>query len=44
MNAVIDALASRGINHFDLPASPDRVWAALAQAVPTSAATRLNRS
>jgi len=27
-----------------VPASPDRVWAALAQAVPTSAATRLNRS
>ncbi len=32
MNAVIDALASRGIDHFDLPASPDRIWAALAQA------------
>ena len=32
MNAVIDALASRGISHFDLPASPDRIWAALTQA------------
>ena len=32
MNAVIDALASRGIDHFDLPASPDRIWAALQQA------------
>ena len=32
MNAVIDALALRGIDHFDLPASPDRIWAALAQA------------
>jgi carbon-monoxide dehydrogenase large subunit len=32
MNAVVDALASRGINHFDLPASPDRIWAALTQA------------
>jgi aerobic carbon-monoxide dehydrogenase large subunit len=31
MNAVIDALASRGIDHFDLPASPDRIWEALAQ-------------
>jgi carbon-monoxide dehydrogenase large subunit len=31
MNAVIDALSLRGIDHFDLPASPDRVWAALAQ-------------
>ena len=32
MNAVIDALAARGINHFDLPASPDRIWTALTQA------------
>ncbi len=29
MNAVLDALASRGIEHFDLPASPQRVWQAL---------------
>jgi carbon-monoxide dehydrogenase large subunit len=29
MNAVRDALASRGITQFDLPASPARVWAAL---------------
>jgi carbon-monoxide dehydrogenase large subunit len=29
MNAVLDALASRGIDHFDLPASPQRVWHAL---------------
>lgn len=28
-NAVIDALASRGVAQFDLPATPDRVWAAL---------------
>jgi carbon-monoxide dehydrogenase large subunit len=26
MNAVLDALAQRGIEHFDLPASPQRVW------------------
>lgn len=26
MNAIIDALASRGIEHIDLPASPARVW------------------
>jgi carbon-monoxide dehydrogenase large subunit len=32
MNAVIDALASRGIDQFDLPASPDRIWAVLARA------------
>ena len=28
-NAVIDALASRGIAQFDLPATPDRVWTIL---------------
>jgi carbon-monoxide dehydrogenase large subunit len=26
MNAVIDALAQKGIDHFDLPASPQRIW------------------
>ena len=29
MNAVLDALALEGIDHFDLPASPQRVWDAL---------------
>jgi carbon-monoxide dehydrogenase large subunit len=29
MNAVLDALAQRGIDQFDLPASPQRVWDAL---------------
>jgi aerobic carbon-monoxide dehydrogenase large subunit len=28
-NAVIDALAHRGIRHLDMPCTPDRVWAAL---------------
>ena len=32
MNAIIDALSARGIDHFDLPASPQRVWQALQQA------------
>ena len=31
MNAVIDALASRGIHRFDLPATPDRIWTVLTQ-------------
>lgn len=31
MNAVLDALASEGIKHLDLPASPVRVWEALQQ-------------
>ncbi len=29
MNAVVDALSSRGIHHIDMPATPARVWAAL---------------
>ena len=29
MNAIVDALAARGIDHLDLPASPQRVWQAL---------------
>lgn len=31
MNAVCDALASRGITHIDMPATPERVWRALNQ-------------
>jgi carbon-monoxide dehydrogenase large subunit len=29
MNAIVDALASRGITEFDMPATPARIWAAL---------------
>jgi carbon-monoxide dehydrogenase large subunit len=29
MNAVMDALRMRGVTHFDMPASPERIWAAL---------------
>ncbi len=29
VNAVLDALACRGVRHLDLPMTPDRVWAAL---------------
>ena len=29
MNAVCDALATRGIRRFDMPASPNRIWQAL---------------
>ena len=31
MNAVNDALAPLGIRHFDMPATPARVWTAIAQ-------------
>jgi len=29
MNAVMDALRSAGVTHFDLPATPARIWAAI---------------
>ncbi len=32
MNAVLDALAPLGVRRLDMPASPQRVWAAIAQA------------
>jgi aerobic carbon-monoxide dehydrogenase large subunit len=34
MNAVNDALAPLGIRHFDMPATPARVWAAIHAAHP----------
>jgi carbon-monoxide dehydrogenase large subunit len=32
MNAVIDALRQAGVTHFDMPASPQRVWQAIQEA------------
>ncbi len=32
MNAVLDALRSQGVSHFDMPASPQRIWRALQSA------------
>jgi carbon-monoxide dehydrogenase large subunit len=29
MNAIVDALRPLGIHHFDMPASPPRVWNAI---------------
>jgi aerobic carbon-monoxide dehydrogenase large subunit len=29
MNAVVDALSVRGVEHLDMPATPARVWAAI---------------
>jgi len=34
MNAVIDALRSRGIVEIDMPVTPARVWRALREAAP----------
>jgi aerobic carbon-monoxide dehydrogenase large subunit len=36
MNAVIDALAERGIRHLDMPLTPYRIWQALHSAEATS--------
>jgi len=32
INAVIDALRPLGVSHLDMPATPDRIWAAIQQA------------
>ncbi len=32
MNAVVDALSDFGIDHIDMPATPERVWRAIAEA------------
>jgi carbon-monoxide dehydrogenase large subunit len=32
MNAIVDALREVGITQFDMPASPQRVWAAIRRA------------
>jgi carbon-monoxide dehydrogenase large subunit len=34
MNAVLDALAARGVDHLDLPMTPDRIWQALRNTQP----------
>jgi carbon-monoxide dehydrogenase large subunit len=37
MNAVIDALAERGIRHIDMPLTPAIIWQALRDAEANSA-------
>jgi aerobic carbon-monoxide dehydrogenase large subunit len=37
MNAVVDALSAYGIRHFDMPATPERVWQAIQAAKGASA-------
>jgi carbon-monoxide dehydrogenase large subunit len=34
MNAIADALAGQGVRHFDMPATPERIWLALGQPAP----------
>jgi aerobic carbon-monoxide dehydrogenase large subunit len=36
MNAVVDALAPLGIVHIDMPATPEKIWRAIASTRSTS--------
>jgi carbon-monoxide dehydrogenase large subunit len=29
INAIVDALAARGVRHIDMPATPEKIWRAL---------------
>ena len=39
-SAVVDALAHLGVRHLDMPAAPERVWRAVAEATAASPASR----
>jgi carbon-monoxide dehydrogenase large subunit len=39
LNAVLDALRSAGVVHFDMPATPARIWSAIAAAKQSGKAT-----
>jgi len=43
INAVLDALRPLGVSHLDMPATPDRVWAAIEQARVGAAADAAGR-
>ena len=38
MNAVVDALSELGIDHLDMPLTPERLWRAIRDAKPAKAA------
>jgi carbon-monoxide dehydrogenase large subunit len=38
-NAIVDAVAHLGVRHIDMPASPQRVWAALRAASASASAS-----
>src|SRR5207249_9835639 len=38
VNAVVDALAELGIDHLDMPLTPERLWRAMCDATPRQAA------
>jgi carbon-monoxide dehydrogenase large subunit len=38
INAIVDALAELGIEHIDMPATPEILWRAIRDATPRQAA------
>jgi carbon-monoxide dehydrogenase large subunit len=40
MNALVDALRSRGVTHINMPATPRAIWAALREAASEEAASK----
>jgi carbon-monoxide dehydrogenase large subunit len=40
MNALVNALSERGIDHVDMPATPCKVWELLQSASPSIASGR----
>ena len=38
VNAIVDALAELGIDHLDMPLTPERLWQAIRRCPPASAA------
>lgn len=38
INAVVDALQPYGVQHVDMPATPEKIWRMIAQAGPSLAA------
>ncbi|MBV8652214.1 MAG: xanthine dehydrogenase family protein molybdopterin-binding subunit [Alphaproteobacteria bacterium] len=38
INAIVDALADYGVEHVEMPATPERVWRAITEAQPAQAA------
>ena len=39
INAVVDALRPLGINHLDMPATPERIWRAIHEAQSVNSTT-----
>ena len=38
VNAIVDAVGELGIDHLDIPLTPERLWRALRDAAPARAA------